>query len=99
MLWPEPRARFERLRNGGRRIALAPELLRQELERAFTLIATEPRVGSPALDKGLEGVRRLFLDRVRYHVYYRLGRDDVIEILAFWHTSRGGGPGLERDTG
>jgi plasmid stabilization system protein ParE len=55
----------------------APELLRQELEKAFILIATEPRVGSPALDAGLEGVRRLHLSRVRYHLYYRLGDDDA----------------------
>jgi len=38
-------------------------------------------------------LRRLYLSRVRYHIYYRLEPGKVL-VLAFWHASRGGGPGL-----
>jgi plasmid stabilization system protein ParE len=55
-----------------------------------------PTLGSlaPASEE-LSGVRRAFMRRTRYHVYYRLRGDDLIEILAVWHTSRGEGPGLK----
>jgi hypothetical protein len=33
------------------------------------------------------------LARIRYWLYYRV-RGDEIAILAFWHASRGSGPGL-----
>jgi len=31
------------------------------------------------------------LSRVRYDLYYRVA-DDAIQVLAFWHTSRGSEP-------
>lgn len=73
----------------------APKLFREDLQRAFGLITTQPGVGSPALDAGLEDVRRLHLDRVRYHMYYRVSVEGTVEVLAFWHTSRGRGPNLQ----
>jgi len=66
----------------------APDLLAIELERAFTLVATHPAIGAPAVDAGLEGVRRLHLPRIHYHLYYR-ARAEEVEILAFWHSRRG----------
>jgi plasmid stabilization system protein ParE len=61
------------------------------LERAFALIAAQPRVGAIARNTRLADVRRLHLARVHYHLYYRVGRG-AIEVIAFWHTSRGEAP-------
>jgi len=67
----------------------APELLSEELDRAFDLILQQPGIGARALNTRLPGVRRIHLRPVRYHV---LG--DVVEVLGLWHSSRGSGPDL-----
>ena len=73
----------------------APNAIREELERAASIISVQPEVGTRALNVSLSGVRRLHLARVRYYVYYWVLTDpDRIEILAFWHESRGRGPPL-----
>ena len=73
----------------------APNAIREELERASLLISIQPEIGARARNISLAGVRRLHLARVRYYVYYWLLADpERIEILAFWHESRGGAPPL-----
>jgi plasmid stabilization system protein ParE len=73
----------------------APNAIREELERASLLICVQPEIGARARNISLAGVRRLHLARVRYYVYYRVVADpERIEILAFWHESRGSGPSL-----
>jgi plasmid stabilization system protein ParE len=73
----------------------APNAIREELERAASIISVQPGVGARAVNVSLPGVRRLHLSRVRYYVYYWLRTDpERIEILAFWHESRGSGPPL-----
>jgi plasmid stabilization system protein ParE len=73
----------------------APNAIREELERAASIISLQPEAGTRALNISLSGVRRLHLARVRYYVYYWLLTDpERIEILAFWHESRGSGPPL-----
>jgi len=73
----------------------APNAIREELERAASIVSLQPEVGTRALNISLSGVRRLHLARVRYYVYYWLLTDpERIEILAFWHESRGSGPPL-----
>ncbi len=71
----------------------APGAVREDLVRALSLLASQPGVGAVARNTRLKGVRRVHLSRVRYHVYYRATADSV-EVLAFWHASRGRGPGL-----
>jgi plasmid stabilization system protein ParE len=71
----------------------APLAVREELERAFELISTQPRVGAQAMNASLRGVRRVHLSRVGYHLYYRI-TPSTVEVLAFWHTRRGSGAGL-----
>jgi len=67
--------------------------LADDLERAFELIASHPAIGARARNVGLSGVRRVHLSRIRYHLYYRISSaGDRIEVLAFWHTSRGSNP-------
>jgi plasmid stabilization system protein ParE len=71
----------------------APQAIDQELQRAFTLIATQPSAGARATDVDLPNVRRIFLPRVKYHVYYHvLTAPERIEVVAFWHARRGHGP-------
>ena len=73
----------------------APNAIGEELERAASIIAVQPEAGARALNTSLAGVRRLHLARIRYYVYYQLLADpERIEILAFWHESRGSNPPL-----
>jgi plasmid stabilization system protein ParE len=73
----------------------APDAIAEELERASSLITAQPGVGSTARDADLAGVRRLHLARVRYDIYYRVDEGlDRVEVLAFWHASRGRRPVL-----
>ena len=73
----------------------APNAIREDLDRASSLISVQPEVGARATNVSLAGVRRLHLARVRYYVYYRVVTDpERVQLLAFWQTSRGSGPPL-----
>jgi plasmid stabilization system protein ParE len=69
----------------------APAAVRQDLGRALSLLAMEPGIGARSKQPNLQGVRRITLSRIRYFVYYRVS-GDALEVLAFWHTSRGREP-------
>lgn len=69
----------------------APGLFIEEIERAFAMVREMPGVGQPVAYARRPAVRRLFLGRVRYHLYY-VDTGEVIEVLALWHASRGTGP-------
>jgi len=71
----------------------APNAIRDEIDHAFNLISSQPHVGAPAVTTNLPNVRRLHLGRIRYHLYYRV-TSSAVEVLAFWHSSRGSGPPL-----
>ena len=71
----------------------APGAVRQDLDRILGLLAVNPGIGARARRAKLEGARRVTLSRVRYYVYYRVS-GDALEVLAFWHTSRGRQPNL-----
>jgi plasmid stabilization system protein ParE len=50
-------------------------------------------VGRPLLQQ--PDVRRVFLRRIRYYVYFRVADDGAtVDILAVWHGSRGDKPAL-----
>lgn len=71
----------------------APNAIREELERASGLVAAQRRIGTRARNLMLTGVRRLRLARIRYDIYYRVTDAPAqVEILAFWHSSRGSKP-------
>ena len=74
----------------------APQALREDLDTALELISTHPGIGEVARNVRLAGVRRVYLNRVRYYLYYRIHEGSMlsIEVVAFWHASRGSGPGL-----
>ena len=71
----------------------ASEVLDQELRRGLALIAQQPNIGTRAENTRIAGVRRVYLSRIRYYLYYRLKpASESVEVLAFWHTSRGSLP-------
>jgi plasmid stabilization system protein ParE len=69
----------------------APDASGDELDRVLDLLRVQPAIGTIARRATLSGVRRVTLPRVRYYVYYRVA-DDALQVLAFWHTSRGTDP-------
>ncbi len=76
----------------------APGAFVEELERALILVAAHPSVGAQARNVKLAGARRIQLVRIHYHLYYRVtSSPEMVEVLAFWHTSRGASPPLQED--
>jgi plasmid stabilization system protein ParE len=71
----------------------APDAFDEDLDDALQILRAEPGIGSPVRARRA-GVRRLWLDRIRYFVYYREAEPDIIEVLAVWHGSRRSGPRL-----
>lgn len=75
--------------------AASPDLLLNEVTRALDLLAMQPAIGAKARGARFSGVRRVLLEPVRYHIYYRvrplLRR---VEILAVWQAERGAAPPL-----
>lgn len=72
----------------------APDALVEDLTSALQLLSSQPGVGAIARNTRLRGVRRVHLNRIGYHIYYRLQGDPAVslQVVAFWHTSRGSGP-------
>lgn len=71
----------------------APNAIHEELDRASILISLQPQIGARATNVSLPGVRRLHLARIRHYLYYRVTNEpDRLEVLAFWHASRGTTP-------
>ena len=69
----------------------APGAVHHELERVLALLTVQPSLGARATNLRLRGVRRVHLPKVHYFLYYR-ATPHAIEVLAFWHTSRGSRP-------
>jgi len=66
----------------------APNLFRDELRRAFALIAEYSEASVVAEDVDLAGVRRVLLVETQHYVYYRIDRQAKrIEVLAVWSTA------------
>ena len=64
-----------------------------DLRGALDLLVREPGVGSKVETSRSEVVRRLYLGRIHYFVYYRV-RGDTLEVVAFWHDRRGHSPNV-----
>ncbi len=77
----------------GRKSACRPWAVRKDVEAALALLVEEPRIGTKVDTVRSETVRRLYLTRIRYFVYYRV-RGEFLEVIAFWHASRETGPSL-----
>ena len=71
----------------------APNAIRDDVAQILTILSNQPGVGAPTRHGRVRGLRRVTLARVRYYLYYRAS-GDALEVLAFWHTSRGRQPRL-----
>ena len=56
--------------------------IRNDIEAAFALLVEEPGIGTKIQTARADVVRRLYLTRVRYFLYYRV-RGKFIEVVAF----------------
>ena len=65
----------------------APDAIGTDFGEAVRLLAEQPGIGARYLGSRVPGVRRLYLSRVGYFVYYRVDADEL-KVLAFWHASR-----------
>ena len=72
---------------------LAPQAFDEDIAKALLPLRTEPLIGAPFPSRNVHGERRLHLARIRDLLYYRIRRR-TIEVVAFWHSSRGTGPSL-----
>jgi plasmid stabilization system protein ParE len=73
----------------------AADLFVAELTVALERLEVSP-LSSARYDKtGMVGLRRLFLPRTRYHVYFTVvGDEAIVRVHAIWHSAKGRGPQL-----
>jgi len=71
----------------------APDAFDIDVDAAIDLIRSNPHIGTPTRARRL-GVRTLWLERIGYHLYYVEISDELVEVLALWHASRGSRPKL-----
>jgi plasmid stabilization system protein ParE len=65
----------------------APSAVAVDFSEAIALLAQQPGLGATYVGNRVAGVRRLFLNRVGYFIYYK-PEADVLKVLAFWHARR-----------
>ncbi len=65
----------------------APHALEEELRETFELLLQTPEIGILAPTRRRKFMRRIYLPRTGYYVFYR-NIAAGIEILALWHASR-----------
>ena len=69
----------------------APGAVARDIGESIALLAEQPCIGAKYEGARTLGVRRLLLGRIGYFLYYRV-IDETLEVLALWHSSRGGQP-------
>lgn len=65
----------------------APGAVAVDFGESVALLAEQPGIGTKYAGTRTPGVRRLYLGRVRYFVYYKATSSEL-QVLAFWHASR-----------
>jgi plasmid stabilization system protein ParE len=71
----------------------APGALGSDFSEAVALLAEQPGIGAKYQGARAPGVRRLFLGRVGYFIYYK-AEGGTLLVLAMWHASREHQPAL-----
>ncbi len=69
----------------------APGAVADEIRAAFERIGAQPE-SAPVIAS--HGIRRTYLQRIRYYLYYRIRNDGVVDVLSLWHANRGEDPEL-----
>lgn len=70
-----------------------PGAIATDFEVATEILTLQPGIGAQSACARYPELRRLYLERVRYHIYYDI-RPGKVVVLAFWHASRGEKPKL-----
>jgi plasmid stabilization system protein ParE len=65
----------------------APDAIREDLERTLKLLMLQPGIGQRIINTRLAGARRIHIDRVHHHVYYRVQGAELV-VLRFWPSQR-----------
>ncbi len=71
--------------------SLRPQIFHDDLGKALDLLSRLPGIGSVYPEGPVSGLRRLYLERLRSHVYYTFDDREVV-VRSLWHASRGSGP-------
>ena len=71
----------------------APGAVRLDVEQAIEMLCAQPGLGTRVETGRSPQIRRLFLDRTGYFLYYRVNRG-ALEVISVWHSSRERGPSL-----
>lgn len=71
----------------------APGAVGADFGEAIALLAEQPGIGALYEGARTPGVRRPYLGRIKYFVYYK-AEHGVLKVLAFWHVSRGQQPAV-----
>lgn len=71
----------------------APRAMVESLAEAFAQIREQPESCPIVVGIRRKDARRIYLPRVGYHLYYRV-RGEIIDVIEFWHASRGSRPRL-----
>ena len=71
----------------------APGAVANDVGESSALLAEQPGLGAPYEGARTPGVRRLYLGRIGYFLYYRVA-EDTLEVLALWHARRASQPRL-----
>lgn len=71
----------------------APSAFHDDLEEAFSVIGSNPQIGEPVAARR-RNIRRYWLNRIGYFLYYSEPEEDTIVIHTLWHASRGPRPRL-----
>ena len=65
----------------------APGAIESDLQAALAILVEQPGIGSKVDNSRDPEIRRFYLRRTKYFLYYR-ARGNVLEVVAFWHSSR-----------
>lgn len=71
----------------------APGAIRQDIQDALAVLVIQPGIGGRVLTDRPHEVRRFYLSRTGYWLYYRV-KDGTLEVLSHWHSSREQGPSV-----
>jgi plasmid stabilization system protein ParE len=72
---------------------IAPSLFEDELAAAVSLLETGPLLAGVFDEVEGKVVRKAWLPRTRYALYFTV-HDDLVTVHALWHASRGSRPRL-----
>ena len=73
----------------------APDLFEKELQAASAFLSKTATIGAPYPHPRVPALRRLYLSRSRYHIYYVHDEQaGEVVILAVWNAVRGRKPPL-----